>query len=80
MEFSYECKLTHSECRIQEIKPGAQTREIKYRGGTPSTHRLSSFKAPSAEGDRACTYTLVSLRNDGKETGRYSGTYFIPGS
>jgi hypothetical protein len=79
VSFTNECKLTHPDGRIQELKPGPQVREVKWRGGTPSTLRLSSFKAPGTVGNRECNYTLISLRNDGKETARFTGEFHIPG-
>ena len=79
VSFTNACKLTHPDGRIQELQPGPQVREVKWKGGTASTLRLSSFKAPGTVGDRDCSYTLISLRNDGKETARYTGEFHIPG-
>ena len=79
ISFSTECELQHPDGRVQILKPGPQVREVKWKGGTPSTLRLSSFPSPGSVGDRTCTYSLISIRPDGTESEPETGQYVIPG-
>ena len=72
------------ECTFQDAKPTETNPKVtnwtrKPKGtGQVQTIKLASFTSPARPGNRDCSYTLISLRPDGKEMWRESGQYFIP--